>query len=1721
MVQLAWKQRSSVLAWLQSIAKLTVIALFLSPSCWAQIPPDGDTTATPVPAAGHDYIHAPLETVNPANGSISIRIPVRMPSGRELTFPFSFAYDSNGADVLADDQAGRLEWLLAGSLTSQGGWSNTAPLLSVQQVAYTVPGIEIDGTQTTQGCGVLVNYVLQDPTGNRHDLDLSIYGTQPPNNGGDCQKGGSNPETVTQGGLAPLFATTTSSSSPGTTPLTVNPVTVTDANGTVYQFPNMSPPGTGGGSLTWMPTSVTDRNGNFITIHPPTGSSSVFSYTDTLGRTVLSDSGFGISPESVTVAGLSSAYTVTWTTLPTPTFTATITSFGTPACQTPTQVARTVVSAITLPNGKQFTFGYDTTYGLLNKITYPSGGYVRYVWGLNKQAEYGEFPNSTLLGVSCAARYDTPAITDRYVSLNGSTEVEHQNFVYTTMWSPSENFFWTNKSTTVTTTDLVRSTSYQTVYNYAPIAPDQAPNTAGGITLYVPVESSVVYNDTTGNLLQTVSKAWANDYTLLGEETQLSNGTSLTLLCYNTNLEVIEKDEYDFGAGSPSAPSACPVPMFPSGSPLSGSALRRTVTNYATFSGTHIVDLPSSVITYNGSLTRVAETDSSYDQSTPQTTSEVQHTTAPGGSARGNLTTATQQCFQGSSACGQGNSTTTNTYYDTGQVYQTTDPNKNVTTYSFTDSYNSCGGTAPSGTTNAYLTKVTYPQVNSVSHIESYCYSYTPGLLLSMTDENSNVTSYTYESGTYSLDRLTQVKYADTGQTLVSYNDTAPTPSVTIQKELTSGQNITSVTTTNGMGLPIETELTSDPSGTDITATAYDGLGNAYTVTNPYRSVSDPTYGVTEYFYDALGRTCLVIPPGGTVPTQQTCPTTAPAGDVLTQYSGNCTTVTDEQGKNRESCTDGLDRLTSIIENPGGLGYTTNYTYDALDDLLSGIEDGSRSRSFSYNSLGQLTQAVNPESGTTSYTYDADGNLLSKTSPAPNQTGSATVTLSYCYDALNRMEGKAYTAQSCPLSSPVATYSYDQTTANGLTVTNGIGRRTSMTDAAGSEAWSYDPMGRVLTDKRTTNSVTNSTVYTYLPYVNGSVANIVYPSGLSLTYTYDGAGRFATAKDQNGNTYAAGSCGTNGVCYAPLGALQTATMDTTSNFAGLAVSNSYTPRLQPNEMKVTNNGTSVMDFSYCFYALSGGACPSTGTTDNGNVMAIINNMDTTRSQKFAYDALNRIYTGASVNTSGTNCWGEQYGLDAWGNLQTMASLSGYSACAQPDNLSVNVTTANQISGYTYDSAGNLDTIPGTGGATYTYNAENQITTSSAGVNYTYDGDGKRVEKSSNPLYWYGTSSDPLEETGFVTNDYIFFGGQRIARRDSSGDVFGYFTDQLGSSRKMEEIASGANAAALKYDVDFYPFGRENAFVGTSSPIYQFTGKIRDDESGLDYFGVRYYSSTIGRFMSTDHGNAGADPANPQSWNMYSYVMDHVLSLIDPFGLDCVYLDNNGGTDPNGPGGAWIDHDSSQGECNNSQGYWANGYIGSLNDVQTFSNNDNALIYSSEGGTVNVSLASQTETQGGFGLGNIPPSFFSGQFADPSYFDQSSFDFGWNRAQVTFSLAYAETVHDLSCVAIPGAGLVSGGAAFSLGQPVPGSKPFVTPGSSLGTSPASSALRDAFPQTMPFRVPTPVGGPGTGTPFRISGTTSPGAAAGRYLPFLGMAMAAYSAYKMNQCLNSVP
>jgi RHS repeat-associated protein len=327
------------------------------------------------------------------------------------------------------------------------------------------------------------------------------------------------------------------------------------------------------------------------------------------------------------------------------------------------------------------------------------------------------------------------------------------------------------------------------------------------------------------------------------------------------------------------------------------------------------------------------------------------------------------------------------------------------------------------------------------------------------------------------------------------------------------------------------------------------------------------------------------------------------------------------------------------------------------------------------------------------------------------------------------------------------------------------------------------------------------------------------------------------------------------------------------SFAGIAFSATYNTRFQPNELEASSSAGTAMDLTYNFLDAS--------SHNNGNVMGITNNRDNTRSQSFTYDSLSRIATAKTSSTSGSNCWGETYTIDQWANLTSIGAVSGYTGCTQ-ESLSVTAGTNNWLSatGFSYDAAGNMlgDSVN-----TYGWNAESEIK-SAGGVNYTYDGDGNRVQKSNGKIYWYGAGAEILDESdasGNITDEYVFFGGKRVAHRVvSSGAISYYAEDFLGSSRAIT-----TSSGTLCYDADFYPFGGERVITNPCAQNYKFTGKERDTETGNDDFGARYYASKLGRWLSADWSSVPtpvpyANLTNPQTLNLYAMVSDNPETFVD-------------------------------------------------------------------------------------------------------------------------------------------------------------------------------------------------------------------------------------------------
>lgn len=140
------------------------------------------------------------------------------------------------------------------------------------------------------------------------------------------------------------------------------------------------------------------------------------------------------------------------------------------------------------------------------------------------------------------------------------------------------------------------------------------------------------------------------------------------------------------------------------------------------------------------------------------------------------------------------------------------------------------------------------------------------------------------------------------------------------------------------------------------------------------------------------------------------------------------------------------------------------------------------------------------------------------------------------------------------------------------------------------------------------------------------------------------------------------------------------------------------------------------------------------------------------------------------------------------------------------------------------------------------------------------------------------------------------GSKRIARIDlPANTVHYYLSDHLNSTSII--VSAGGT---VEEESDYYPFGTESIITGPGVNELKFTGKRRDTESQLDYFGARYYGNSSGRFTATDPKILSKQRLfDPQQWNMYSYVRNNPLIFVDPDGRELkmvVFLEGGKGND---------------------------------------------------------------------------------------------------------------------------------------------------------------------------------------------------------------------------------
>ncbi|MGE3824258.1 MAG: RHS repeat domain-containing protein, partial [Bacteroidia bacterium] len=343
-------------------------------------------------------------------------------------------------------------------------------------------------------------------------------------------------------------------------------------------------------------------------------------------------------------------------------------------------------------------------------------------------------------------------------------------------------------------------------------------------------------------------------------------------------------------------------------------------------------------------------------------------------------------------------------------------------------------------------------------------------------------------------------------------------------------------------------------------------------------------------------------------------------------------------------------------------------------------------------------------------------------------------------------------------------------------------------------------------------------------------------------------------------------------------------------------------------------------------------------------------------RQFEYDALYRLIfaNGREMNNQSENylyadapkinnptasdCrkYERKYEYDLMGNIQKLKHRvpsdiaesftrafeyeSGTNHLEEINNGQVSPTTYSE---FTYDSAGN--TTGNNSNRVYEWDYANRMrsfyTQASGSItkytHYLYDAGGNRIKKLTRK-----NSGSIVEVTTYI--DGIF----EYHKRDTSGDVeeknylqvqggiefrIGGFDDDASFPDIVYTITDYLGSASIRLDdsgdeidrEDYYPFG-DTAVRTFESKRYRFTGKEKDDESGLYYYGARYYAAWTCRFISVDPLTGKSPGLSP-----YHYTSNNPIVRIDPTGLQDKPVDAGGG------GGESGENKTSQSKSNNT------------------------------------------------------------------------------------------------------------------------------------------------------------------------------------------------------------
>jgi RHS repeat-associated protein len=1101
-----------------------------------------------------------------------------------------------------------------------------------------------------------------------------------------------------------------------------------------------------------------------------------------------------------------------------------------------------VLSEIVLPNGSIYKFTYNV-YGEIDKVVFPTGGTERYQYAQTKSASW------------ISAPYDQTnrGVISRWVSANGTGSDEVQWQYETLADAPT----YTNHKVKTTAPDGAYTVRYLYKTGYNPNNPVRWGHDDARIGM--PYDERVY--SATGQLLRRKLTEWAvtsvtvPPQILHGQSTiatrdprptkvveiLLDTGgdalSSITTYQYDNDLNVTLTRQYNYSTVDQYTAENGAIGAFvPDPGLLSQSMEISYLVNNQAYRDRNLTGLPTSTLIRNSSGAMVSHTEMRYDETALLSYGAMPGWIDPATTARGNQTTTRRWL------------NTTGAYLEShieydiaGNPVKTIDPKGNFSQTEYSSSF-----------AHAYPTRVRtpVPDPTGVSGSNApldttYVYDIPSGLVLSSTDSNGQLTSFEYNDV---LNRPTRVvRPQGGGQTNYSYGDTPGSFYVFTQTTLDATRVLSEYRYSDKLGRLSRTFKSEGdaPATWTVVDTQYDSLGRVWRVSNMYRASSltapvNPSGLWTTTLYDSLGRTLSITTPDG--------------ASIVSSYSGNELTVTDQAGSTKRNITDAFERLVQVIEDPNGLNHQTYYTYDALDNLTS-VWQGGQTRSYAYDSLARLISITNPESGTISYQYDVNGNLSQRT----DARGVVTTNV---YDALNRVTSRTYSD-----GTPSESYVYDS-----LSVENSKGKLVSASSSVSSTHYDeFDSLGRVKRTRQVTDGYTHTMSYEY--DLAGNMISQTYPSGRIITTHLDAAGRINSITGQK--TGETAKTYVSSVSYAAHGAIEAKRLGN-----GLWEHTVFDNRQLPTQIglgsSITDSSVLRLDYTY--------NTPGT-TNNNGNVRTqTITVPGLNVNQSYTYDSLNRLLTAQENN--GAN-WRQTFTYDRFGNRNFDAANTTPIMLGPNPTISLANNRYSAGQGYVYDAAGNL--ITDAAGHTYSYDAENRQTSYDGGaVTYSYDPSGKRVKKVAGgvtTIFVYNCAGQLLAE---YTN---------VSPQNTSGTSY-LTSDHQGSPRV---ITNAGGAVRARHD--YLPFGEEiNAPVGgrTTEQGYvgdavrqKYTGYERDFETGLDYAQARYYSSMHGRFLSVDPQHFQVTMGfDPQLFNLYAYGRNNPLKFVDPNGERVILSGNH-------------------------------------------------------------------------------------------------------------------------------------------------------------------------------------------------------------------------------------